>query len=70
MHTAIESGPTSMKSTSLKPNAFNIMMSAASTRVLPPCLQRPEGKELRVDQRLFNDLLGKFIPIENILALV
>lgn len=62
VYVAMESGCTSTNSTSLSAtNAFGILMSAASTRALPPCLEPPEGKELRADQRLFNDLLGRFL---------
>lgn len=40
-------------------NAADILMASSRQVVLPPALIPPEGKELRKDQKLYNDLLGK-----------
>ena len=39
-------------------NAFDVLMAATCERVLPQCIEAHEGKELRSDQRLYNDILG------------
>ena len=41
-----------------RPNAFDVLMASSRDIVLPPKLSPPEGKELRRDQQLYNDLLG------------
>ena len=42
-------------------NAFSVLMASSQELVLPPRLSPPEGKELRADQRLYNDVLGRYI---------
>ena len=39
-------------------HAFDVLMAATCERVLPKAIEPPEGKELRSDQRLYNDILG------------
>ena len=41
-----------------RPNAFNVLMASSRDVVLPPKLSPPDGKELRKDQQLYNNLLG------------
>ena len=43
----------------LKKNAFSLLMENARKLHLPSILVPPEGKQLRSDQRLENDLIGK-----------
>ena len=43
---------------STRRNAFDILMATTCERVLPKVIEPPEGKELRSDQRLYNDILG------------
>ena len=42
-------------------NASEVLMASAREIVLPPPLAAPDGKQLRGDQRLYNDLLGKLL---------
>ena len=42
-------------------NASEVLMASAREIVLPPSLAAPDGKQLRSDQRLYNDLLGKLL---------
>ena len=46
------------ESVSTRRNAFDVLMAATCERVLPKAIEPPEGKELRSDQRLYNDILG------------
>ena len=39
-------------------NSFDVLMAATCERVLPKAIEPPEGKDLRSDQRLYNDILG------------
>ena len=41
-----------------RPNAFCVLMASSRDVVLPPKLSPPDGKELRKDQQLYNNLLG------------
>ena len=43
-----------------RPNAFDVLMAASREIVVPSKLTPPEGKQLRKDQQLCNDLLGRF----------
>ena len=43
-----------------QPNAFDVLMAASREIVVPSKLTPPEGKQLRKDQQLYNDLLGRF----------
>ncbi len=40
-------------------NACEILMANAREIILPPPLAAPDGRQLRSDQRVYNDLLGK-----------
>ena len=44
-------------------NAFCVLMASSQELVLPPKLFPPDGKELRADQRLHNDVIGRYIKI-------
>lgn len=44
-----------------RPNAFDVLMASSRDVVLPPKLSPPDGKELRKDQQLYNNLLGIFV---------
>ena len=44
-------------------NAFCVLMASSQELVLPRKLSPPEGKELRADQRLHNDVLGRYTRI-------
>ena len=41
-------------------NAFDVLMDVSYERVLPQAVKPILGKELRSDQRLYNDVLGMF----------
>ena len=45
-----------------KKDAFSLLMENARKLHLPSKLVPPEGKQLRCDQRLENDLIGKVLP--------
>ncbi len=40
-------------------NACEVLMANAREIILPPPLAAPDGRQLRSDQRVYNDLLGK-----------
>jgi len=45
---------------SLKGKMRLSLLEASRDRVLPDLIQAPEGKSLRADQVLYNDLIGMF----------
>ena len=54
-----EESPTSLCVPSGQKNALDILMASSREVVLPPLLSPPEGKTLRMDQVLHNNLTGK-----------
>ena len=52
------SGSMETESASTQRNAFDVLMAATCERVLPQAVEPPEGKQLRSDQQLYNDVLG------------
>ena len=40
-------------------NACEVLMASAREIILPPPLSALDGRQIRSDQRLYNDLLGK-----------
>ena len=42
-------------------NDFDILMASSHKIELPLMLPPPEGKELRKDQQLYNDLIGMYL---------
>lgn len=54
--------PDTMNSESSQPmhskNAFDVLMASSYERVLPRVVEPNEGKELRSDQHLYNNILG------------
>ena len=42
-------------------NASEVLVASASEIFHPPSFAAPDGKQLRSDQRLYNDLLGKLL---------
>ena len=45
-------------SSSQSRDVFNVLMANSQEVVLPQPLHAPEGRELKADQRLYNDLIG------------
>ena len=43
--------------------SFDVFMASFHEIVLPSLLTPPEGKELRKDQEMYNDLIGKHVSI-------
>ncbi len=44
-------------------NAAEVLMASSRKIVLPAPLTPPEGKELRKDQQMYNDILCKFVAL-------
>ena len=50
-------------STATPVNALQLLLEKAQEYSLPPKIVSPHGKELRKDQQLYNDIVGKAITI-------
>ena len=57
---SIEDNIVRMPSSERQPNAFEVLMASSHDIVLPNKLSPSEGKELRRDQQLYNNLIGTF----------
>ena len=49
-------------------NAFDVLMASSHKILLPSPLTPPERKELRKDQQMYNDLIGKHLFIMHSLS--
>ena len=49
------------QSSGTRKNAAEVLMASSRQIVLPAPLTPPEGKELRKDQQMYNDILCKFV---------